>query len=128
RGRAARRDRAGARRRGAARAAGPPRARGGARALLDRGDARPDGATVRRGGGGGGALSRPALSVAVITKNEAHRIERCLRSVDFADEIVVVDSGSDDGTPDIARRLGATVIAAPDWPGFGPQKNRALDA
>ena len=73
-------------------------------------------------------MSRPALSVAVITKNEAHRIERCLRSVDFADEIVVVDSGSDDGTPDIARRLGATVIATPDWPGFGPQKNRALDA
>ena len=70
----------------------------------------------------------PALSVAVITKNEAHRIERCLRSVAFADEIVVVDSCSDDGTADIARRLGATVIATPDWPGFGPQKNRALDA
>jgi len=73
-------------------------------------------------------LSRPALSVAVITRNEAHRIERCLRSVDFADEIVVIDSGSVDDTPDIARRLGATVIRTPDWPGFGPQKNRALDA
>jgi len=70
----------------------------------------------------------PRLSVAIITKNEAHRIARCLRSVAFVDEIVVVDSGSDDGTQDIARRAGATVIETPDWPGFGPQKNRALDA
>ncbi|MGE0312699.1 MAG: glycosyltransferase family 2 protein [Lautropia sp.] len=66
------------------------------------------------------------LSVAVITKNEAHRIERCLRSVDFADEIVVVDSGSTDDTVAIAGRLGASVLVTPDWPGFGPQKNRAL--
>jgi glycosyltransferase involved in cell wall biosynthesis len=70
----------------------------------------------------------PTLSVAVITLNEAQRIERCLRSVRFADEIVVVDSGSVDGTREIARRLGATVIETPDWPGFGPQKNRALAA
>jgi len=73
-------------------------------------------------------LSGPSLSVAVIAKNEAHRIERCLRSVAFSDEIVLVDSGSGDGTPEIARRLGARVIDTPDWPGFGPQKNRALDA
>jgi cellulose synthase/poly-beta-1,6-N-acetylglucosamine synthase-like glycosyltransferase len=66
----------------------------------------------------------PRLSVAIITKNEAHRIGRCLRSVAFAEEIVVVDSGSDDATQDIARRAGATVIETPDWPGFGPQKNR----
>lgn len=70
----------------------------------------------------------PRLSVAIITKNEAHRLARCLRSVAFADEIVVADSGSDDGTQDIARRAGAAVIETPDWPGFGPQKNRALDA
>ena len=69
----------------------------------------------------------PRLSVAVITKNEAHRIERCLRSVAFADEIVVLDSGSTDDTVEIARRLGAQV-AVTDWPGFGPQKNRALAA
>lgn len=73
-------------------------------------------------------MSAPALSVSIITKNEAHRIERCLRSVSFADEIVVVDSGSEDGTPDIASGLGAKVIVTPDWPGFGPQKNRALEA
>lgn len=66
------------------------------------------------------------LSVAIITKNEAHRIEACLRSVAFADQIVVLDSGSTDDTVAIARRLGAEVEVTPDWPGFGPQKNRAL--
>jgi glycosyltransferase involved in cell wall biosynthesis len=69
----------------------------------------------------------PKLSVTVITKNEAHRIERCLRSVDFADERIVLDSGSTDDTVAIARRCGARVETSPDWPGFGPQKNRALD-
>jgi glycosyltransferase involved in cell wall biosynthesis len=68
------------------------------------------------------------LSVIVITKNEAHQLARCLGSVAFADEIVVVDSGSDDGTPELARRLGARVIETADWPGFGIQKQRALDA
>ncbi len=68
----------------------------------------------------------PRLSVTIITKNEAHRIERCLRSVAFADEVIVVDSGSTDGTVEIARGLGARVVVT-DWPGFGPQKNRALD-
>ncbi len=66
------------------------------------------------------------LSVILITKNEAANIEACLRSVAFADEIVVVDSGSTDDTVAIARRLGAVVHTTPDWPGFGPQKNRAL--
>lgn len=68
------------------------------------------------------------LSVIVITRNEAHQLERCLRSVAFADEVVVVDSGSTDGTPELARRLGARVIETADWPGFGVQKQRALDA
>lgn len=67
-----------------------------------------------------------SLSVILITKNEASNIEACLRSVAFADEIVVVDSGSTDGTVEIARRLGARVEITADWPGFGPQKNRAL--
>ncbi len=67
------------------------------------------------------------LSVIVITKNEAARIERCLRSVDFADEIVVLDSGSSDDTVEIARRCGARVAISDDWPGFGVQKNRVLD-
>jgi len=66
------------------------------------------------------------LSVIIITKNEAAHIEACLASVSFADEIIVLDSGSTDGTVEIARGLGATVHQSPDWPGFGPQKNRAL--
>lgn len=67
------------------------------------------------------------LSVAIITKNEAPRIARCLQSVAWADEIVILDSGSTDGTPDIARTMGARVQQSADWPGFGPQKNRAID-
>jgi glycosyltransferase involved in cell wall biosynthesis len=67
------------------------------------------------------------LSVIIITKNEEAVIERCLQSVAWADEIILVDTNSSDGTPDIARALGAKVQSAPDWPGFGPQKNRALD-
>lgn len=72
-------------------------------------------------------LSVPGgLSVAIIARNEAHRIARCLQSVSFADQIVVLDSGSTDDTVAIARGLGADVEVTPDWPGFGPQKNRAL--
>jgi len=66
------------------------------------------------------------LSVIIITKNEAERIEACLKSVTFADEIIVVDSGSTDGTVDICRRYTDQVIVT-DWPGFGPQKNRGLE-
>lgn len=67
------------------------------------------------------------ISVIIITRNECHNIADCLTGVQWADEVVVVDGGSDDGTVDIARSLGAKVTLAPDWPGFGRQKNRALD-
>lgn len=67
----------------------------------------------------------PSLSVILITKNEAANIRACLKSVAFADEIIVVDSGSTDDTVSIARAMGAKVFEQ-DWPGFGPQKNRAL--
>lgn len=67
------------------------------------------------------------LSVIVITKNEARHIGDCLDSVSFADEIIVVDSGSTDATREIAQAKGAKVHVTDDWPGFGPQKNRALD-
>lgn len=68
-----------------------------------------------------------ALSVIIITKNEAHNIGDCLDSVAFADECIVVDSGSTDDTCAIARAKGARVTQTDDWPGFGPQKNRALN-
>lgn len=67
------------------------------------------------------------LSVIVITKNEAHNLDDCLKSVGFADEIVIFDSGSTDDTVAIARRYTPHVTVTPDWPGDGPQKNRALD-
>jgi glycosyltransferase involved in cell wall biosynthesis len=66
------------------------------------------------------------LSVIIISKNEAANIRACIDSVAWADEIIVVDSGSNDGTADICRELGAKVYVH-DWPGFGAQKNRALD-
>ena len=67
-----------------------------------------------------------SLSVIVITKNEAHNIGACLQSVIFADQLVVLDSGSRDGTLEIARTIGAEVSENYDWQGFGIQKNRAL--
>ena len=66
------------------------------------------------------------LSVIIITKNEAARLGDCLASVQFADEIIVLDGCSTDATAEIARAHGAQVHEAADWPGFGPQKNRVL--
>lgn len=70
-------------------------------------------------------MTRPTLSVILITKNEAELVGRCLESVKWADEIVVLDSGSTDDTVAICRRYTDRVVVT-DWPGFGPQKNRAL--
>lgn len=67
------------------------------------------------------------LSVIIITKNESANIRACLESVAWADEIVVVDSASTDGTQEIAREFTPQVHVHADWPGFGAQKNRALD-
>ena len=68
-----------------------------------------------------------SVSVVVITKDEEASIRRCLDSVAWADEIIVLDSGSTDRTVEIAREMGAKVTVSEDWPGFGPQKNRALE-
>jgi len=66
-----------------------------------------------------------SLSVIVITHNEAHAIRACLESVAWADEIIVVDSGSTDDTVAICREF-TPLVYVHDWPGFGAQKNRAL--
>lgn len=67
------------------------------------------------------------ISAILITRNERRNIAACLAGLDWVDEIIVVDQGSTDGTTEIARELGAKVSVTADWPGFGPQKNRALD-
>ena len=70
--------------------------------------------------------TRRQVTAVVISLNEERRIERCLESLRWADEIVVVDSGSVDGTVGIARRYTDKVASVP-WKGFGPQKQAAVD-
>jgi glycosyltransferase involved in cell wall biosynthesis len=65
------------------------------------------------------------LTVTIITKNEAANIRRCLESIKWADEIIVVDSGSTDDTLEICREYTDKIFST-DWPGYGIQKNRAL--
>lgn len=67
-----------------------------------------------------------SLSVIVIVKNEESTIRECLASVAWADEIIVLDSGSTDQTVAICKEYTEHVYET-DWPGFGPQKNRALE-
>lgn len=64
--------------------------------------------------------------MAVLTLNEAARIERCLRSATFADQWLVADSGSTDDTCQRAAALGADVHVFADWQGFAQQRNRLL--
>ena len=64
------------------------------------------------------------MSVIIITKNEESNIERCLASVQFAGEILVVDSGSQDKTRELAAQMNARVLQQ-EWLGFGPQKKWA---
>lgn len=67
-----------------------------------------------------------ALSVIVIVKDAAQDIQRCLESIKWADEIIILDSGSQDNTLEICRHYTQNIFST-DWPGFGKQKNRALD-
>lgn len=68
------------------------------------------------------------LSVVLATFNEAHNIARCLEAVsDIADEMIVVDGESSDGTAEIARRLGARVISTTNKPNFHINKQMAMD-
>lgn len=68
---------------------------------------------------------RKTLSVVMIAKNEAGLLAECLASVAWADEIIVLDSGSTDGTAALAADLGAQVFTHTDWQGFGKQRQRA---
>ena len=69
---------------------------------------------------------RAPLSVVLIAQNAAHQLDACLSSVSFADELVLVDSGSTDATRQVAQRHGARVVAK-DWLGFGRQKQFAVE-
>ena len=64
------------------------------------------------------------LSAVLITRNEEKNIEMCLKSVLLADEVIVVDSGSSDRTPELARALAARVVSRP-FDDFASQKNYA---
>ncbi len=73
------------------------------------------------------SMAGPApLSVAIITLDEERNLDRCLRSVAWAEERVVVDCGSRDATLQIATRHGCKVVERP-WPGYAEQKNFAVD-
>ncbi|MEO8835834.1 MAG: glycosyltransferase family 2 protein [Caldimonas sp.] len=65
------------------------------------------------------------LAVVIVAKNEAARIGDCIASAAFADEVLVLDSGSTDRTAQIAEAAGARVVVT-DWPGYGPQVARGF--
>lgn len=68
---------------------------------------------------------KPSLSVIILTKNEAANIADCLRSAAWADEVLVYDSGSTDGTIETAQQLGARIELSGPWQGFGRQRQAA---
>ncbi|AMG56873.1 glycosyltransferase family 2 protein [Pantoea vagans] len=71
--------------------------------------------------------ARQRLSVVMIAKNEAELLPDCLASVSWADEIIVLDSGSSDDSVEIVTQAGAQVYQSDDWQGYGIQRQRAQD-
>lgn len=67
------------------------------------------------------------LSAVIITKNESNNISQCLQSLSMADEVIVLDTGSEDDTIGIAREQGAKVHILDKWDGFGKAKQKAVD-
>ena len=70
-------------------------------------------------------MSRPTLAAVLIVKNEADNLAECLATLDWVDEIVVMDSGSTDATRAVAEAAGARFFVNDQWPGFGPQRRLA---
>lgn len=66
------------------------------------------------------------LTIGILTMNEERRIAACIDSAAFADQIIVVDSGSSDDTVAIAQAKGVELFSYPDWQGFAVQRNRIL--
>jgi (heptosyl)LPS beta-1,4-glucosyltransferase len=73
------------------------------------------------------ATAKTPVTVVIIAKNEEDFIGRCLSNVQWADECVVIDSGSTDNTQEICRKMGATVIQH-DWLGWAKQKDFGVSA
>lgn len=71
-------------------------------------------------------LNRPTLCIGILTMNEERRIAQCIESAKFADQLVVVDSGSTDRTREIAQEMGAEIYRYDDWQGFAVQRTRLL--
>ena len=71
-------------------------------------------------------MEKVPIAVAIITKNEEENIRSCLQSISFAEQIVIVDSGSTDSTLKIAAELGCEIYSEAWW-GFGPQKQLAIE-
>ena len=69
--------------------------------------------------------ARQRLSVVMIARNEAELLPDCLASVSWADEIILLDSGSEDATLAIAQQYGAKVFQSQGWPGYGKQRQQA---
>lgn len=67
------------------------------------------------------------LSVIIICKNEEANLRRCLESIQWVDDIVILDSGSTDNTLTIAREFTSNVHISDDWQGYGVQKQRVLE-
>ncbi|WP_265449123.1 glycosyltransferase family 2 protein, partial [Aeromonas salmonicida] len=71
-------------------------------------------------------MKKPTLAAVLIVKNEADNLKACLTSLDgLVDEIVILDSGSQDETPAIAAEFGARFFVNTEWPGFGRQRRLA---
>lgn len=68
----------------------------------------------------------PSVGAILITQDEERNLPECLAALHWCDQVVVLDGGSRDRSVELARAWGARVEQACDWPGFGPQKNRAL--